>query len=596
MKPIIQLEQRLIDKIAAGEVVERPLSVVKELTENAIDAGASMVTVELAEGGLSMIRVTDNGSGIPADQLLLAFSRHATSKIERAEDLFSVLTLGFRGEALSSIAAVAQVEMVTKTASAVTGVRAEIHGGRFINRQDIGCANGTTVVVSNLFYNVPARRKFLKKPATEAGYISECLQKLALGNPRLGIRYINNGSMVFQTNGSGDLRTALLNVYGREVAGKSLAVDARTGDMRLHGLLGKPEIARGNRNHGTFFINGRYVQSRLLSNAVEAAFATMLPSGKFPLYVLSLTLPAELLDVNVHPTKMDVRFAEEDAVRNFIHGVLEEVLSEQNLAPTARTVYTRVEGHKSLDQIALDERPPAVNPSDYYTMRTYAAPVENTMAVRETDTPRTAPVPVTTQALPPRSALFAHYQIQGLIFGTYWLVTQGEVLYAIDQHAAHERVLYETLLYDATNAQVHSQVLLAPVPLRLTPRERQTLQDNISHFSRLGFEVSGQDEITLTAVPFLFKGPVASDFFMEVLDKLADGEAQESSIYANKTELIALSACKAAVKAGDHLNEAEARDLIKQLLTLENPFTCPHGRPTMIEITRRELERRFKRT
>ena len=286
MKPIIQLEQRLIDKIAAGEVVERPLSVVKELTENAIDAGASMITVEITDGGLTMVRVTDNGAGIPSEELPLAFARHATSKITRAEDLFSVYTLGFRGEALSSIAAVAQVEMITKTHGAIMGVKAEIHGGRFIQRQDVGCANGTTVVVSNLFYNVPARRKFLKKAATEAGYISDCLQKLALGNPKLCIRYISNGQSVFQTNGNGDLRTAVLNVYGRDAASKMIEVDAESfsescdnrerrekrengasdtflGTMHLRGLLGKPEIARGNRNHGTFFINGRYIQSKL---------------------------------------------------------------------------------------------------------------------------------------------------------------------------------------------------------------------------------------------------------------------------------------------------------------------------------------------
>lgn len=622
MKPIIQLEQRLIDKIAAGEVVERPLSVVKELTENAIDAGAGVVTVEITDGGLTMIRVTDNGSGIPAEELPLAFARHATSKIEKAEDLFSINTLGFRGEALSSIAAVAQVEMITKPQGAITGVRAEVHGGRFINRQEIGCANGTTVIVSNLFYNVPARRKFLKKPATEAGYISDCLQKMALGNPKLCIRYISNGQSVFHTNGNGDLRTTMLNVYGRDVAGKLLTVDASVGDgdvrsprfvefplsLRLWGLLGKPETARGNRNHGTFFINGRYIQSRLLNTAVEAAFKTMLPGGKFPLYILNLDLPAEFLDVNVHPTKMDVRFADEEAIHKFIQGALEETLGEHNLIPTERIIRNREDEIREFDQITLVEKNPAEIPLDepppnYYTMETKGGQREG-LFIRE-GTPRgsgsyNGGADQTKQwANRPESEarpFFHHYNVLGFVFGTYWLVSQGASLYLIDQHAAHERVLYEGLLRNANRMQLHAQPLLTPIPLCLTPRETVILRDNEEHFARLGFELNWDGEAALVAVPFLFKGPVEGGFFMELLDKLAKIEsAPDEGIYANKMGLIAMAACKAAVKAGDNVSEAEAHDLLGQLFQMDNPFTCPHGRPTIIEITRRELERRFKR-
>jgi len=336
MKPIIQLNQPLINKIAAGEVVERPLSVVKELLENAIDAGASNITVEIAEGGLSSIRVTDNGVGIPAEQILLAFARHATSKIASIEDLFEVGTLGFRGEALSSIAAVAQVEMITKTAGAVTGVRVEIHGGQLISRAEIGTAGGTTVVVSNLFFNTPARRKFLKKPATEAGYIADCLQKLALGNPGLTIRFINNGQITFQASGRGDLKTAMLNVYGHESAAKLVNIDAALDEIRITGLMGKPEIARGNRGRQSFFINGRLIVSKLLTQAVEEAAKSMLPGGKFPVYALNLEIPYEDVDVNVHPTKMDVRFADEDGVYRFICGAVREALTENNLIPEVR--------------------------------------------------------------------------------------------------------------------------------------------------------------------------------------------------------------------------------------------------------------------
>ncbi|MCL2501135.1 MAG: DNA mismatch repair endonuclease MutL [Defluviitaleaceae bacterium] len=606
MKPIIQLEQRLIDKIAAGEVVERPLSVVKELIENAIDAGAGIVTVEITDGGLEAIRVTDNGVGIPADQLLLAFARHATSKIAQAEDLFAVRTLGFRGEALSSIAAVAHVEMITKSQNAVTGVRAEVHGGTFINRQEIGCANGTTVIVSNLFYNVPARRKFLRKPATEAGYISDCLQKLALGNPGLCIRYISNGQSVFQTNGNGDLRTAMLNVYGREVAGKLITVDAnntKNGSFSLRGLLGKPEIARGNRSHGTFFINGRYIQSRLPATAAEAAFKTMLPGGKFPLYVLNLTLPTESLDVNVHPAKMDVRFADETAVCDFVRLALEEALDNHNLFPTARFIRNNESVIKELDQIQIQPEEPRPH---YYTMQTKPEPTEG-LTLRENENKQIKNNVNVEKAIPQKESnftftespsptpFFRHYRIHGLLFNTYWLISQGESLYLADQHAAHERVLYEELLRRASALQIHAQPLIAPVPLRLTPREAQTLRDNSEHFARLGFEISWDGEPALAAVPFLFKGPITGGFFMELLDKLSETSPSGESIYANKTELIAMSACKAAVKGGDNLSEEEAHDLLRQLFNMDNPFTCPHGRPTIIEITRRELERRFKR-
>ena len=654
MKPIIQLEQRLIDKIAAGEVVERPLSVVKELTENAIDAGAGRVTVEITDGGLTTVRVTDNGAGIPAEQLPLAFARHATSKITKADDLFAVATLGFRGEALSSIAAVAQVEMFTKTQQALTGTRTEVHGGKFITQQEIGCANGTTVVVSNLFYNVPPRRKFLKKPATEAGYIADCLQKLALGNPNLSIRYINNNQIIFQTNGNGDLRAAMLNIYGREVASKLLTVDAQThgnapapNPMSLTGLLGKPELARGNRNHGTFFINGRYIQSRLLTHAVEAAYKTLIPGGKFPVYALSLTLPPNALDVNVHPTKMDVRFANEEAVSTFIQGALEETLSNNNLIPTAKLNRTPLK-ERELDQISLGDTQDTLalrkaretrviddtgNAPNYYKAQTTPEAAESFSVQenrREYTSNNNQEPPGGKNFNPPSSRLdrdtstrasdfhsaregeisragsqnsyektprnfFHNYHLLGLLFNTYWLLTQEESLYLIDQHAAHERILYENLLQAANREQVHAQPLLIPQPLTLTPRETQTLRDNEAHFTYLGFELSPENEPALAAVPFLFKGPVSGDFFMELLDKLAD-TTNEDNIYANKTELIAMTACKAAVKAGDPLTEPEARELIQQLLHLENPFTCPHGRPTTIEITRRELERRFKRS
>ena len=676
MKPIIQLNAPLINKIAAGEVVERPLSVVKELTENAIDAGASMITVEISEGGLASIRVTDNGAGIPADQILLAFARHATSKIASLDDLFEVGTLGFRGEALSSIAAVAQVEMITKTNGAVMGVRVEIHGGQLISRQDIGAAGGTTVIVNNLFYNTPARRKFLKKPGTEAGYIADCLQKLALGNPNLTIRYINNGEIAFQTSGKGDLKTAMLNIYGREAAAKLVIIEAEMDRMKLSGLIGKPEIARGNRQRQSFFINSRLIQSGLLTKAVEEATRTMLPTGKFPVYALNLAVPYESVDVNVHPTKMDVRFADDEQVFRFIRGAVREALTESNLIPEAR-FGGRKEKESPLDQIpgewnrrdahrasAFDykdehgysgqrgynsqqgsnsqrknsnqhennskSRQQNATPTDetagslntpakprhditdpqIHSVRPYTSPAQLPTA-REIIAPRPSsantPQPMALREAPQKTyespqPFFADYRILGLVFGTYWLITQDESLYLIDQHAAHERVLYEEILELISTGPINAQQLLTPITLRLTPRETSLLKDNLSLFARFGFEISGPNEngpqqgAAIITVPYLLKGPVDTGFFTDLLDRLGETGFSGAGVYAHKTEALAMAACKAAVKAGDTLSEAEARGLVEKLLTLENPFTCPHGRPTIIEITRRELERRFKRT
>ncbi|MCL2406219.1 MAG: DNA mismatch repair endonuclease MutL, partial [Defluviitaleaceae bacterium] len=607
----------LINKIAAGEVVERPLSVVKELIENAIDAGASAITVEIADGGLTSIRVTDNGAGIPSDQILLAFARHATSKIASMEDLFEVGTLGFRGEALSSIAAVAQVEMVTKTAGQVMGMRVEIHGGELINQREVGAANGTTIVVNNLFYNTPARRKFLKKPGTEAGYIADCLQKLALGNPSLTIRYINNGEIAFQTNGRGDLKMAMLNIYGRETASILVNVTAELEDMKLTGLVAKPEAARGNRQRQSFFINGRLIQSKILTQAVEEATRTMLPSGKFPVYALNLMLPHETVDVNVHPTKMDVRFADEDGVYRFVCGAVREALTESNLIPEVR--FSGKKGTETLPQSSNDERshyvPNNNEPNNKLALQAnkktadisnlYHMSISDTAPIKQPILPQKYEQPLTLREETPQAptvGFFTNYRILGLVFGTYWLITQDESLYLIDQHAAHERVLYEEIKEKTANGAINSQRLVAPIAIRLTPREVSLLKENLPLFTRFGFEIAVPSEAAthtpaeILAVPTIFKGPVNTGFFTDLLDKISDVGFSGAGVYAHKTEAMAMAACKASVKAGDGISETEAHGLIKKILSLENPFTCPHGRPTIIEITKRELTRRFKRS
>ncbi|MCL1878395.1 MAG: DNA mismatch repair endonuclease MutL [Defluviitaleaceae bacterium] len=596
MRKIIQLDRHLINKIAAGEVVERPLSVVKELTENAIDAGASVITVEIRDGGLSMIRVTDNGTGISPENLPLAFVRHATSKIADFDDLMRVQTLGFRGEALSSIAAVSQVEVLTKVREETAGMRVEVHGGQLLSSKEAGCADGTTIIVSNLFFNTPARRKFLKKPASEAGYVAHCLERLALANPALTLRYINNGQIVFQTSGNGDLKAAVLNVYGREFAVKTIGVDALDADAEsccLRGLAGKPEIARGNRRHGCFFINGRYVESPLISRAIEAAYKTMLPSGKFPVYVLGLTLPPTDLDVNVHPTKMDVRFADEERIFAFIENAVRDALEENNLIPAVRFGGGEKIGAGSVttrtDLSGLRKAPPLQK----FEPITLALREERGAASAKSATCATSEVPSGDLG---KKNFFTDYVIHGLVFQIFWLVSQGESLYIIDRHAAHERVLYENILCKSQEERVPCQQLLVPISLRLTPREQQILHDNKEIFAKFGFEIGGEfDRPEIISVPLLMKGPLSAAFFTDILDKMGEVGFVKNSPYTHKTEIVAMAACKAAVKAGDAPIEAEARELVEQLLRLENPFTCPHGRPTIIEITKNELARRFKR-
>jgi len=625
MKPIIQLDKSLINKIAAGEVVERPLNVVKELTENAIDAGATILTIEITDGGLTMIRITDNGSGIAKKDLPLAFARHATSKIANIDDLFTVQTLGFRGEALSSIAAVSKVELITKTQSDIEGTRIEIHGGEMVKSQAIGCAVGTSIIVNQLFYNTPARRKFLKKPASEAGLVSECVQRLALGNPNLSIKYISNNQVVFQTNGSGDLKNTILNCYSRDIASNLVAVDATEENMVLTGFVGKPSIARSNRNYGNFFINGRLIQSQILRRAVESAMRTMIGAGRFPLYVLNLNMPFDDIDVNVHPTKLDVRFAHESNVFDFIEHSISHALLENDLVP--KKIEPRREIIKKYPTIEPIIKPRQIDLHPFSVQNAYlvkqkeqllaskghddviAEPQKtythiNTHLPEPPYMPETSDKPRTNElsnsVLLYETTLeqhdFTDYKILGLAFNTYWLIEKETSIYLLDQHAAHERVLYETIKQQVMSKSIPSQRLMFPLEVSLTPHEMHVLTENLQIFQDFGFEFDNEDAMRILAVPLLYKGPVDSLFFMELLDKLEDTGFKDNHVYEHKLNMLFMTACKAAVKAGDKLSTEEAHALIKQLLELDNPFTCPHGRPTLIEISQREIERRFARS
>lgn len=656
MGKIQVLDQKTINKIAAGEVVESPRSVVKELTENAIDAGASTITVELKDGGISYIRVTDNGCGIPKEDVKEAFLPHATSKLSKIEDLEHIYTMGFRGEALASIAAVAQVEMTTKTKEEEIGTYIEISGGEIKNIQDTACTEGTTIVVKNLFYNVPARRKFLKKPSTESNHVSDLMNKLALGHPALSFCYINNDSTLLHTAGTGDGKASVFYVYGKEAANAMMEISFARGDYKLTGLVGKPELSRANRNYENLFINGRFIKNSIVSSAVEDAYKTRIMIGKFPVYVLNLEVDAAQVDVNVHPAKLEVRFKNDNEVYDFFYDAVTQVFQDKVLIPKAswekntdtvvseneKEIQTESVVSKEPELLKTDEKAeekeieklsesPLELPKEKFWEKQVSTDKEaatqketpmrtvdqllkkkppTQMSVQEESTAfvvdakedfviEQEEIALPKENIPPSketvTPFFNHYRIVGQLFATYWVVEQGDCIYLIDQHAAHERILYEKLMKGFREEKVVSQKLLTPVMLHLTETEKELLMENQALLEGFGFgfEKFSEEAMALNAVPFLMKEPSETGFFTDILDTLGTGNPE--NVYDMKILAVATMACKAAVKGHDHLSIQEAEALITELLKLENPFTCPHGRPTIIELTRYELEKKFKR-
>lgn len=649
MQKIQLLDSKTINKIAAGEVVESPKSVVKELAENAIDAGASIVSVEIREGGVSLIRVTDNGCGIPKEQVKNAFLRHATSKMAQIEDLESIFTLGFRGEALASIAAVAQVELVTKTAGEDTGTKICISGGEVESIVDTACLEGTSITVRNLFYNVPARRKFLKKPATESGYVSDLVNKLALGHPEVSFRYQNNGSTILHTAGNNDPKAAVFYVYGKDAANSMLPIAYRHGEYAVTGLIAKPQFCRANRSYENLFINGRFIRNTIVSMAVEDAYKTKLLIGKFPVFVLNLEVAPALVDVNVHPAKLEVRFRNDGEVYDIFYQAVSRALQDTTLIPQGnlekKPMGKTEKQPEPVQEMLAEERqeetgkfpvqkeespfavevlPLSVQQENRQTENRTVPPISASVLANGKSVDqllkRTAPNSSVSQAAEPymvgkpqeriipgtetpameaetseeKQPFFKDYRIVGQVFRTYWIVEQGDCLYLIDQHAAHERILYEELMGRFQRENVVSQRLLTPVMLRLTPSETETLRENRGLLESFGFEMEDfSGTFALRAVPMLLREPDGVGFFTEILDRLA--EERIRNVYDLKLGAVATMACKAAVKGHDVMSAKEAEALIGRLLELENPFTCPHGRPTIVALKQYDLEKMFKR-
>ena len=643
MAKIQLLDQKTIDNIAAGEVIERPASVVKELVENAVDAKANAVTVEIKDGGMTLIRVTDNGIGIPKDQVKTAFLRHATSKIRSVEDLLSVSSLGFRGEALSSISAVAQVELVTKTAESFSGVSYKIYGGEEEAFDDIGAPDGTTFLVKNLFYNTPARRKFLKSATTEAGYVEQRMVHIALSHPEISFKFIHNNKNKIYTSGNGKVKDIIYHIYGRDVAGALIPLEAQNEDVKVTGFVAKPYVSRGNRNYESYFINGRYIKSSIIYKAIEEGYRTFTMKHRYPFVCLDFKIDQELLDVNVHPTKMEIRFRNGreiyelvvDAVRaallqkDLVQDVLRETPKKKELPKTKEVkkpepfeVNRRKEEVQKVDQQGQGvqqqvekqrqavqqqiEKPShpvkktltASESSKNTKKPTYAGLNYNTQKKEfpqyKTDelssnqmTLREDPV-FSVQARPDRKIL-------GQLFKTYWLIEYEDQLFIMDQHAAHEKVNYERLMKNFKEKEIYSQRLEPPMVVTVSMTEAEALTRYKDAFAGLGFTIEsfGGNEYCIREVPANLYGIGERDLFMELLDAVSqENGTLDTEVIASK---IATMACKMSIKGNQRVSLMEVEHLLDELMKLENPYQCPHGRPTIIKMSKYEIDKKFKR-
>ena len=659
MANIQVLDQNTINQIAAGEVIERPASVVKELLENAVDAKSTAVTVEIRDGGLSMIRVTDNGCGIPKEEIPLAFLRHATSKIRTVEDLFTVASLGFRGEALSSIASVAQVELITKTTGSMSGSRYQIEGGEEIALEEVGAPEGTTFIARNLFYNTPARRKFLKTPMTEGAHVADLVEKIALSHPEISIRLIQNGQSKLHTSGNHNLKDIIYTIFGREIAANLIAVQSGAEPVKVEGFIGKPLIARGNRNYENYFINGRYIKSSLINKAIEDAYKPFMMQHKYPFTMLQFTIEPEFLDVNVHPAKMELRFRDGEMVYRMVYHTISMALSQKELIPQVElpgggqeSANAQARGLKpvvikenrpepfekrrlqteSLIKSAATSELSGEPETSAYTERVsktacpaiadmpavygrqpasagMADAAEQPETLRMPETPKapeaSGPLELPEQEPPKQLDLFEEklltkqarneHVLIGQLFDTYWLVQFHDNLYIIDQHAAHEKVLYEKTMASLKKREYTSQMINPPIILTLSGNEELMLKKYMEHFTAVGFEIEhfGGKEYAVRAVPANLFSIAKKELLMEMIDGLTDGVDQGTPDIIN--EKIASMSCKAAVKGNHAMSAAEADSLIDELLELENPYACPHGRPTIITMSKYELEKKFKR-
>jgi len=672
MGKIIVLDELTSNQIAAGEVVERPASVAKEMIENSMDAGATSITVEIEKGGISLLRITDNGSGIEKDDMALAFERHATSKIRSANDLKSISSFGFRGEALASVASVAEVEMISKFKGQSVGNRLVIRGGRIIEENEIGCNQGTIMTVRDLFYNTPARYKFLKKDYTEAGYVEDVVAKMALIHSNIAFKYINSKKTIIQTTGDGNIVNAVYSVFGKDIARNVIPFEMDFENVKLKGVAGKADTARNNRSNQIFFVNGRYIKNKTISSAIENAYQTIAPSGKFPFVVVNIDISSELVDVNVHPTKTEVRFSDESLIYRAVYNAIRSTVLKQDLVPedeekvedTKKTMTDLFESYKKVGTYGsrptnnivskpiysyrsnIKEQPifnkaevektnleikEGINKSNYFDTleeqrivgKSEDKNIEKTSeskdsmeeTIKDNESYKTinyfepklekqdpyVPIKERNESLFSNEKLttgemIKNYKIIGTAFSTYILIQQNDNFYIIDQHAAHERVMYEKLVKKIKEGVNIKQMLMIPEVVELKNNEIDIVNSNKELFDKAGFEMEefGGNAFKISAVPNEITGLAIKELFLDLLDSLQ----KESGVKEDdKVEYFVFTmACKAAVKANMNLDNREIEALVDQMMALENPFTCPHGRPTAIKITKSEMEKKFKRS
>lgn len=633
MGNIVVLDENTSNKIAAGEVIERPASVVKELVENSIDAGASLISVEIKNGGISYMRITDNGCGIEEDDMELAFERHATSKIRSSNDLDSILTLGFRGEALASIAAVSSVELTSRVAKNTHGMYINIIGGCVKNVKTTGCPVGTIFIIKDMFYNTPARFKFLKKDSTEAGYISDIISRIALGNPHISLKLTSNNSTVLHTPGNNDLLSTIFSIYGKDTAKHVLPMNYSDEKLSISGYIGKPEIARASRSQQSIFINSRFIKSKVITSAIDEGFKTFLMKNKYPFIVMSLQINPALIDINVHPTKMEVRFSDEQYIfRSVYHAVLNALqgsdlkkevhLGKEDNSETFKlnnvtipiqdysqqsfnikgTGVSEIQSNTYKPQTASDHENDFLEPAHLLKtdckLNECTDNDEQSSSIKAMPDKYNEPHDLTAaQALNIKGEViaFSEYKIVGQAFSTYIILQHEDELILVDQHAAHERIMFERLREKRRKRENLSQVLLAPLVIELTHKEIKYLEEEKTFLNSIGFNYDnfGNNSIILRAVPVVVDNSVLKDAFLEILDHVIKSPVKDFENSVDET--LYTVACKAAIKANMRLGDMEIKSLLDDLDTIENPFTCPHGRPTAIKITKQELEKKFKR-
>ena len=639
------LDKDTIDKIAAGEVVERPASIVKELLENSIDAGSSLVTVEIKNGGIDLIRITDNGCGIPSREVKKAFLRHATSKIVSDKDLISIKSLGFRGEALSSIAAVSRCEMITKTRDELTGVRYYIEGGREVEFEEIGAPDGTSIIIRDIFYNTPARRKFLKTASTEGAHISELVEKLAMANTEIAFKFISNGQIKLQTNGSGNLKDIVYQLYGKEISKALCNVDYEKNGIKIRGVVARPEVTRSSRNLENIFVNRRYIKDNIISKAVEDGFGDRLMQHQYPFCALNFDLDG--VDVNVHPRKMEVRFSD----RNFVYDNTKEAVEEIFIAQSAvrevpvgkasneKKIFVNTPEPFENKRRDMSEMPEKVLQNKYEDVTKdtlhstgsddeikWRVPKENMYNpkddmsfIKDENTKRVYSDindlsnksikevnignidDANPNGIKPSQLSFfeseskKYMKVIGQVFDTYWIVQLENEMYIIDQHAAHEKVMYERLLKESKANKLSSQMINPPIIVTLTDLEQNVLKEHMDEFRGIGFDIEefGGKEYKINAIPNIFPSIPKAELFNEMLSDSTNYDViSPSELILAK---VASMSCKAAIKGNMRISLLEANELFDELLSLDNPYNCPHGRPTVIKMTKQEIEKKFKR-